>query len=82
MATNLKAPRHLPGAVRRRHGAVQCGPAITKWAASLGFKGVQVPSSDARLFDLAKATQSKTPCDEITGIARANGFIAPAKTTS
>lgn len=33
---------------------------ITKWAGSLGFKGEQVPSWDARLFDLAKAAESKT----------------------
>jgi hypothetical protein len=29
-------------------------PAITKWAASLGYKGVQIPTWDGRLFDLAK----------------------------
>jgi sugar phosphate isomerase/epimerase len=48
-------------------------PTITKWAASLGFTGVQIPSWDARLFDLAKAAESKTYCDEIAGIARDNG---------
>ncbi len=29
--------------------------AIAKWAGSLGYKGVQIPTWDARLFDLAKA---------------------------
>ena len=29
--------------------------AITKWAADCGYKGVQIPSWDARLFDLDKA---------------------------
>jgi sugar phosphate isomerase/epimerase len=47
--------------------------AITKWAGSLGYKGVQVPTWDARLFDLRKAAESKTYCDEIAGIAKANG---------
>ena len=47
--------------------------AITKWAADCGYKGVQVPSWDARLFDLAKAAESKTYCDEFTGQAEANG---------
>ncbi|MEI8145147.1 MAG: sugar phosphate isomerase/epimerase [Alphaproteobacteria bacterium] len=47
--------------------------AITKWAGSLGYKGVQVPTWDARLFDLAKAAGSKTYCDELIGVARANG---------
>jgi len=47
--------------------------AITKWAASLGFKGVQLPSWDDRLIDLKKAASSKTYCDEIAGVARENG---------
>lgn len=46
---------------------------ITKWAAGPGFKGVQMPSWDARLFDLKKAADSKTYCDEVKGIARQNG---------
>ncbi len=41
--------------------------AIAKWAAGLGYKGVQIPSWDARLFDLAKAASSKTYCDEVKG---------------
>ncbi len=46
---------------------------ITKWAAGHGFKGVQLPSWDSRLIDLARAAESKTYCDEIAGVARANG---------
>jgi sugar phosphate isomerase/epimerase len=46
---------------------------ITKWAAALGYQGVQVPSWDARLIDLSRAATSKTYCDEFVGIARANG---------
>jgi len=41
--------------------------AIARWAAGHGFKGVQIPSWDARLFDLAKAANSKTYCDEVKG---------------
>jgi sugar phosphate isomerase/epimerase len=41
--------------------------AIAKWAAGHGFKGVQIPSWDARLFDLAQAAESKTYCDEVKG---------------
>lgn len=47
--------------------------AITKWAADCGYLGVQVPSWDARLIDLAKAASSKTYCDEFLGKARENG---------
>ena len=46
---------------------------ITKWAADIGYQGVQVPSWDARLIDLKKAATSKDYCDEFAGIARENG---------
>jgi sugar phosphate isomerase/epimerase len=42
--------------------------AIGKWAASLGYKGVQIPSWDARLFDLDKAAESAAYCDEVKGV--------------
>ncbi|QCG93467.1 sugar phosphate isomerase/epimerase [Azospirillum sp. TSA2s] len=41
--------------------------AIARWAAGLGFKGVQIPSWDRRLFDLQKAATSRTYCDEVKG---------------
>jgi len=41
---------------------------IAGWAASLGYKGVQIPSWDARLFDLKRAAESKAYCDEVRGI--------------
>ena len=47
--------------------------AITKWAGGLGYTGVQIPTWDTRLFDLAKAAGSKVYCDEIKGVAAANG---------
>ena len=47
---------------------------ICKWAASLGYKGVQIPTWDGRLFDLDKAATSKTYCDEIAGIVARHGL--------
>ncbi|MDP4211888.1 MAG: sugar phosphate isomerase/epimerase [Bacteroidota bacterium] len=46
---------------------------ICQWAASLGYKGVQIPSWDGRCIDLQKAAESKTYADEIKGIARDAG---------
>ncbi|MBB1498072.1 sugar phosphate isomerase/epimerase [Paracoccus sp. MC1862] len=46
---------------------------ITAWAGSLGYKGVQVPSGDMRLFDLDRAVESQDWRDEFLGIARENG---------
>ena len=47
--------------------------AITKWAASLGYKGVQIPTWESRLIDLERAATSKTYCDEIAGICNESG---------
>ncbi|NCF49122.1 MAG: TIM barrel protein [Bacteroidetes bacterium] len=41
---------------------------ITRWAADLGYKGVQIPSFDGRLFDLDLAAESDGYCDEVAGI--------------
>ena len=48
-------------------------PSMAKWAAGLGYKGIQIPSWDGRLFDLAKAASSQDYCDEVAGIAREAG---------
>ncbi len=40
---------------------------IGKWVAKLGYRGVQIPTWDARLFDLTRAAESQTYCDEISG---------------
>ena len=40
---------------------------IAKWAADLGFIGIQIPSWDARLIDLEQASESKDYADDLTG---------------
>jgi sugar phosphate isomerase/epimerase len=47
---------------------------ITTWAASMGYKGVQIPSWDGRCIDLQKAAESKTYCDELKGMLAAKGL--------
>lgn len=47
---------------------------LAEWFAGLGYKGVQVPSWDARLFDLDTAATSKTYCDELRGRLAAHGI--------
>jgi sugar phosphate isomerase/epimerase len=46
---------------------------ISHWAANLGYKGVQVPTWDARAIDLEKAASSKTYCEEYKGVLAENG---------
>ncbi|WP_018431102.1 sugar phosphate isomerase/epimerase [Hoeflea sp. 108] len=47
---------------------------ICKWASDLGYKGVQIPTWDARLIDLKTASDSKDYCDEIKGVAASHGL--------
>ena len=47
---------------------------IGKWANSLGYKAVQIPTWDKRIFDLDKAGSSKDYCDEVKGILEEQGL--------
>ena len=47
---------------------------ICKWAASLGYEAVQIPTWETRLIDLAKAAESKTYADEIKGTVESCGL--------
>src|SRR5271165_396424 len=46
---------------------------ICGWAASLGYKGVQIAAWDSRLVDLKKAAESKAYCDDLKGVAAKHG---------
>ena len=48
--------------------------AIAEWAGGLGYKGVQMPSWDTRLFDLKNAATSQTYCDEVKGTLAQHGL--------
>jgi sugar phosphate isomerase/epimerase len=41
---------------------------IAGWASDFGFKGVQIPSWDERLFNLELAAESSDYCDEVRGV--------------
>jgi sugar phosphate isomerase/epimerase len=56
---------------------------ITKWAAGLGYKGVQIPSWDGRFFDLKQAAESRAYCDDLKGTLEKNGVqLTELSTTS
>ena len=46
--------------------------------AGLGYKGVQIPTWDGRLFDLKLAAESKTYCDEVKGTLAKHGCSSPS----
>lgn len=48
-------------------------PNMARWAADLGYKGVQIPTWDARLIDLNKAAESQIYCDELAGVCAEAG---------
>jgi sugar phosphate isomerase/epimerase len=46
---------------------------LAGWAAGHGYAGVQIPSWDTRLMDLALAAESQTYCDDLRGRLAAHG---------
>jgi len=54
---------------------------ICRWAAALGYKGVQIPTWDTRLFNLKRAAESRTYCDEIRGVLATHGVQATELST-
>jgi sugar phosphate isomerase/epimerase len=49
-------------------------PELAEWAAGLGYKGVQIPTFRPEVFDLARAAESRTYCDEVKGMLAAHGL--------
>ncbi|WP_026970930.1 sugar phosphate isomerase/epimerase family protein [Aliagarivorans marinus] len=47
---------------------------IAKWASGLGYKGVQIPSWDSRLFDLERAASDQGYCEEIKALLAHHGL--------
>jgi sugar phosphate isomerase/epimerase len=74
MAKNIKGPAIFLAQFAGDKKPFNSWNDICKWAAGLGYKGVQIPSWDGRLFDLKKAAGSKAYCDEIKGIAKGHGI--------
>ena len=55
---------------------------IAEWAAGLGYKGVQIPTWDGRLFDLKKAASSKAYCEELhSALDKIKAIVWEPKTT-
>lgn len=74
MATTIKGPGLFLAQFAGDAAPFNSWPSICAWAAGLGYKGVQIPTWDARLFDLARAADSKDYCDEVAGIAAEHGL--------
>ena len=52
-----------------------------KWAAELGFKGLQIPTWDSNAIDLDQASESKSYCDDYKGMLASFGVEATELST-
>ncbi|MPZ08760.1 MAG: TIM barrel protein [Kiloniellaceae bacterium] len=73
MATTLKGPGIFLAQFAGDEAPFDTLEGITRWAAALGYAGVQIPTFDPRLFDLDRAAESKDYCDEVKGTCAAAG---------
>ena len=57
MPSTMKGPAIFLAQFAGDAAPFNCLPSIAKWAAGLGYKGIQIPTWDGRLFDLEKAAE-------------------------
>jgi sugar phosphate isomerase/epimerase len=74
MAKNIKGPAIFLAQFAGDAAPFNTFDAICKWAAGLGYRGVQIPTWDGRLIDLKKAAESKAYCDDLSGTAKKHGI--------
>ena len=74
MPSTVKGPGILIAQFAGDEPPFNTWPAICRWAADLGYKGIQLPAGDPRFFHLQTAAESKTYCDEIIGVGREHGI--------
>src|SRR5262245_31773044 len=48
---------------------------LAAWVADKGFKALQLPTFNSTIFDLAKAAESATYCDEVQGLLADHGLV-------
>ncbi len=54
---------------------------LAGWAAGLGYKAVQIPTGDVRLFDLRQAAVSQDYCDDLRGMLAGHGLAVSELST-
>lgn len=74
MPANIKGPALFLAQFAGEEAPFNALSTIAAWASDLGYKGVQVPSGDARLFNLETAAHSQTYCDDVTGMLADHGL--------
>jgi sugar phosphate isomerase/epimerase len=54
---------------------------LAGWAAGLGFRALQIPTSTPHIFDLALAAASQSYCDDVQGRLAAHGLVVSELST-
>ena len=78
----IKGPALLIAQLASDRAPFNTLPGMAKWAAGLGYKGLQLPSSDTRFLDLHHCAESQTYADEITGALKEQGLVATELVTA
>lgn len=71
--TQIKGPAIFLAQFMADDGLFSTFESAVKTMASFGYKGVQVPTNDARCMDLKLAAESKGYCDDLKGVAAEHG---------
>lgn len=74
MATTIKGPAIFLAQFAGDAAPFNSLDSICKWAADLGYKGVQIPTWVSNFIDLEKAATSKTYADELKGVVNSHGL--------
>jgi sugar phosphate isomerase/epimerase len=73
---SIQGPAIFLAQFARDHAPFNALDAICRWAAALGYKGVQVPAWENRFIDLRQASASPAYCDDwrakLAGVRRAS----------
>ena len=78
----IKGPALLIAQLASDRAPFNSLPGIAKWAAGLGYVGLQLPSSDTRFLDLHRCAESQTYADEITGVLKEHGLAVTELVTA
>jgi sugar phosphate isomerase/epimerase len=78
----IKGPALLIAQLANDRAPFNTLPGIAKWAAGLGYKGLQLPSSDTRFLDLHLCAESQTYAEEITGTLKEQGLAVTELVTA
>jgi sugar phosphate isomerase/epimerase len=82
LVRTIKGPALLIAQLANDRAPFNTLPGIAKWAAGLGYKGLQLPSSDTRFLDLHRCAESQTYADELTGALKEQGLAATELVTA